>query len=261
MTLTSDAITTVENLLQSGRKNDAITFLRVTSKLSSREAKTLAQMITEALQQQSSSRPAPYVATEMDGPLMAEAARLLLDKKDITSAIRYIREHRRITISDCVDLLKDTRDQYEQQYNLRSKKSIPFLGVGRLILVPLFIGITLLSIASYTYIQQQKIVRNSQRVTGRVVEMDVAYRAGAAPIIEYNWNGEVRTHQSAIHAYPSPYYIDEEVSLLVNRENPEQVIIDTFTDRWSTFAILTLLGSGFLLAFAAVSFINTRPLS
>lgn len=259
MTLTSEAITNVEKLLQSGRKKDAITFLKETSKLSSREAKTVAKMVEEALQQHSSSRPSPYVATEMDRPLMAEAARFLLDKKDIIAAIRYIREHRQIAMSDCVNLLHETRDQYQPQYNRRGNRPIPFLGVGALILVPLSIGIILLLFASYTYLQQRKIVRNSQRVIGKVVEMDVAYRVGAAPIIEYNWNGQIRTHQSAIHSYPSPYYINEEVSLLVNRGNPEQVIIDTFTDRWSTFTILTLLGSGFLLASTVVSFINTRP--
>ena len=63
-----------------------------------------------------------------------------------------------------------------------------------------------------------------------------------APVIEYEWKGKLRSHESHTYSSPPDYKVGEAVSLFVNREDTGDVIIDTFADRYALIVGLGFIG-------------------
>ncbi|HEX5167615.1 MAG TPA: DUF3592 domain-containing protein [Cyclobacteriaceae bacterium] len=99
-------------------------------------------------------------------------------------------------------------------------------------------------------------------MTGKVISLEPNNDSDGtdtyAPVVSYFWKEEERTYRSTTYSYPPAYDIGEEVELFVNRDEPEKVYLNTFSDRWLTVAILAGIG-GFFLFFAMIlSFIGRK---
>lgn len=134
----------------------------------------------------------------------------------------------------------------------------PFLGFGWIICIPLLIGVVFSSIAGYLLFKQSQFIKNSNQVSGKVVDLHYQHKGGTAPIISYQWQGQSFTYQSDIHSKEQSYFINEIVPLYVNLANPEDVLIDTFTDRWLVLTVLGAIGSCAIFSTCFVVWYNMR---
>ncbi|HEX8039531.1 MAG TPA: DUF3592 domain-containing protein [Chryseosolibacter sp.] len=120
------------------------------------------------------------------------------------------------------------------------------------IIVYVFAGIGLLfiGVAALLYYQQSGLIRKSDPAKGKVVRLRTGNGSGSAPVVEYEWRGNKYTYTSATYSSPPAYTIGELVPIYVNRDDPGDIIIDTFLDRY--FLITIFGGMGFL--FVAIGY-------
>src|SRR5690606_29541496 len=109
-----------------------------------------------------------------------------------------------------------------------------------------------LGVAAITYYMTNQSIEDSELVMGKVVEMTPynAYDPGEgsyAPVVAYTWQGEEREYKSSFFNKPPAYVVGQEVELFVNRENPEEVTINSFADRWLVVTIMGTVGGLFLI--------------
>jgi hypothetical protein len=120
-----------------------------------------------------------------------------------------------------------------------------------------FFGIPALLIAIGVYVYYDYQIDKSIIVTGTVVEVK-PYRGyndpiEYIPVIDYTVDGKTYSMKAPIHSSTPEFEEGERVDLFVNREDPESVIIDTFTQRW---LIITVIGSvGLIFTMMMVAFI------
>ena len=119
-----------------------------------------------------------------------------------------------------------------------------------------FFGIPLLLAASGIFIYQLYFISNSTQVIGTVVvseepnDASTQYRS----VISYPINGKTYSTQSTVTSSVPQYYVNDPVPLFVNNENPNDVLIDNFLERWM---ILTIIGSlGFLFTLLMIVFLR-----
>ncbi|HRJ28382.1 MAG TPA: DUF3592 domain-containing protein [Cyclobacteriaceae bacterium] len=84
-------------------------------------------------------------------------------------------------------------------------------------------------------------------ITGTVVAFKENESGSQAPVVEYTWNNEVKRYESSMYASPPDYLLGEEVRLLVNPENPDVAIIDSFSERYMLSTMFAGFGTFFLV--------------
>jgi hypothetical protein len=113
-------------------------------------------------------------------------------------------------------------------------------GIGIFLIIVSFV---LLAAAGIVYLIQSQSISNSDRVEGVVAEMRSGDAEAAAPVVEYEWKGKKRTYESTFYSSPPDYQVGQHVFLFVNREDPDDVTIDTFIDRWALIVGLAVPGA------------------
>ena len=83
----------------------------------------------------------------------------------------------------------------------------------------------------------------------QVVALESNDGDGFAPIIEYEWEGKSYRYTPTTRTNPSAYNVGEAVGIYIDRKNPSEPLIDSFTDRWLGITIVG--GIAFLFAFFA----------
>lgn len=123
---------------------------------------------------------------------------------------------------------------------------------------------TLITLACYAfavimYFYYNHFISEEATVTGMVIDLEINSEGASAPIVEYDWNGETKLYKSAMHAAPPDYAPGDSVTLYVNPENPDEAIIDSFTERYLFSVIFAGVGT-FFLFFAIAMFVIARKL-
>lgn len=112
-----------------------------------------------------------------------------------------------------------------------------------------FIGIPPLLIAVGVYLYTDIQISESEITTGTVVELR-PYRNDYnsydyTPIIRYEVRGKEYTMEAPVYSDTPEFAEGEQVPLLVHKENPDLVIIDTFTQRWFMIILIGSIGAFF----------------
>jgi Protein of unknown function (DUF3592) len=107
------------------------------------------------------------------------------------------------------------------------------------------IGILLFGLAAYFFIEKTNQMANSHLITGIVVGFIVD--DGAAPIIDYEIEGVFYQYTSNVYASPPGYEINETVEIYVNNDDPNDIIINSFGNKWLAVTILGIFGSVMVL--------------
>lgn len=102
------------------------------------------------------------------------------------------------------------------------------------------IGAAMLSVIIYLYISHQNFLQRAVPAIGVVVS------SPHQPVIDYEYNGEMYSYYSSVSSNPPSYEMGEQVEVFVNPDNPNDVIVNTFTERWF---VITLVGGMGLLFF------------
>ena len=118
----------------------------------------------------------------------------------------------------------------------------PALVVGRV-----FTGIGVISLVLVVVLlwQDKKEVRRSTKVTGTVSSLDYNPSGTAAPVIGYRINGKKHYYHGKIWSSPPGFEVGEEVELLVREGKPDQVIINSFFERYFFITLLSFFAMVF----------------
>jgi len=137
------------------------------------------------------------------------------------------------------DTLSNT---YSDEDKPRSNKTAAFVVMG--------VGFLMWGLALYFYVDKDSQLANSNLATGVVVDYVVG--EGLAPVIAYEIEGTQYRHTSNIYSTPAPYELDETVEIYISKDNPNSVIINSFSNKWLIATIFASFGLvldliGFLL--------------
>ncbi|ELR72923.1 hypothetical protein C900_00884 [Fulvivirga imtechensis AK7] len=102
------------------------------------------------------------------------------------------------------------------------------------------IGAIMLSLIIYLFISHQKFLETAEPAIGVVVSNP------SQPVIDYEYKGQMYSYYSTVSSNPPSYELGEQVEVFVNPDNPTDVIVNTFTERWF---VITLIGGMGLLFF------------
>lgn len=158
-------------------------------------------------------------------------------------AIKYLRDNFGLSLKDSkrlAELIDEdiADDEYlgtPPVFNRAGSKAGSSIG-----LIFGIIGAIMLSIITYLFISHQNFLKTAVSVPGVVVS------SPSQPVIDYEYNGEMYSYYSAVTSNPPSYEMGEQVEVFVNPNNPNDVIVNTFTERWF---VITLIGGMGLLFF------------
>ncbi len=180
-----------------------------------------------------------------------EVRKLLIEDKKIL-AIKYLNENFGLGLEDAKKMAEMIEDDIIKDASVASleARSGEFLKnkmgciVGRIFSI---VGFILLAIATIVFFNDQNTVNNGVLVTGTVISNP------SQPVIEYEIDGQTYTHQSSVTSTPPSYVLGEEVSIYVDVDDPTDILIDTFSDRWLIVTILGVMGAIFFVVGIGVS--------
>ncbi len=262
MSITAEARQEVESLLQRGQKVKAVKYLCDTFNVSLQEAKALVEAV-EAERKPKLAPQAQYQnddssSTLLSGSLKDEVVSLLLANKKI-EAVRRVKDELNTGLKEALQLVEEVDRNTNPNYRSVSiRKGCLGGGFALGALVFGFVGLVFVAIAGASYYFQQQTIENSEKITGVVTDFHYGSKNGSSPIITYEWNGEKRQYHSNTYSSPPAYDLHEEVTMFVNRDNPDDVVVDTFSDRWFLIIIFGGMGSVFVLICVLFFFVGRK---
>lgn len=122
------------------------------------------------------------------------------------------------------------------------------------------LGILLLIIGLSILIYNYVLYRNAVRVDGKIIDYDIYHGTddqghevdSYQPIVEYEFKGKTYFYISILSSSTRNYELNETVSLLVDLDDPDKAIINTFRERWSNPISFIAFGIGSLLLALAI---------
>lgn len=93
--------------------------------------------------------------------------------------------------------------------------------------------------------QDQKTARNSSKVIGTVSSLDYSSSGTAAPVIGFRFNGKKHFYHGTVWTSPPSFDVGEEVELLVNNNRPDDVIVNSFFERYFMISLVAFLATVF----------------
>jgi hypothetical protein len=80
----------------------------------------------------------------------------------------------------------------------------------------------------------------------------------ARPVISYNWEGRELTYAGNAYTNPPAFERGERVELYVNPNEPEDVWVNSFSERWLAMTIVGGIGVVFLGFLALFHYVSER---
>lgn len=128
------------------------------------------------------------------------------------------------------------------------------INVGRLV-GGIFMGVgsILLAVVAWISVSNYKFAQRAIPVTGTVINYnnyesrndDGRHTTMYTPTYQYDFNGKTYTYISSTSSSSREYEINEKVNVLVDPDQPEEVLIDSFWDRWFVVVLLGFMGTLF----------------
>jgi hypothetical protein len=183
----------------------------------------------------------------------------LLKTGQRNKAVQYLSEQLAVRGEDAETLVAavefEIATEGQQQDQTVEKAGNFILGCGSIVFRIFGVGFALCSFAcilAAIVIYWVFNIPNSVSVEGTVTEFQTN-DTGTTPVIEFIWQGETKIHKSQTYSEPNPYSLGQPVDLLVNQENPDEAVINSFDERWMAISVLS--GTGlFMLLLTSVFF-------
>ncbi|MEX1241285.1 MAG: DUF3592 domain-containing protein [Cyclobacteriaceae bacterium] len=238
----------VEKLLRAGERPRAIQYLQETFNISFEDAGNLVAALERetGITPDKVGAPVAPIATTIDGPLKTDVSELLKSGRKL-QAVQVVRSNLHVGLREALLLVEEVAREVNPNYvsfNATGCIQLVAKGLGIFLMV---VSIFFLAAAAIIYFFQSQSISKSDRVTGLVTEMKSMDTGESAPVVEYEWKGNKRSYQSTYYSSPPDYEVGQTVPLFVNREDPEEVTLDTFTDRWALIVGLAVPGAFLLL--------------
>ncbi len=126
-------------------------------------------------------------------------------------------------------------------------------GSGCIVLVltgfKIFFGLItfmMLAVAIGIYIYTNRFAGDAHQVEGTVVSFRLDDTNASAPVVEYRWRDSLRVYESTMYSTPPAYTKGEIITLLINPDDTEEILIDSFTERYLIPVVFGSIGVFFL---------------
>lgn len=196
-------------------------------------------------------------------PIQKEHAASLIRRGDKLEAVRYLQQTLEIDATRALLLAEkleveeeedtpELRQQFEQARQEMSKSK--GVNKGRTVgIIFMCLGIPMLAFGFYLFYDNYQFAKRAIPVIGHVVDYDSYYSTDSdgggstmfTPIYEYTYNGNRKTYVGTVSSSSRTYDIGEEVEILVDQDDSDHVLVNTFWDRYFAVVILGFLGSLF----------------
>jgi len=195
----------------------------------------------------------------------------LIEMGEKLEAVRYFQEVLNIDAEQALLLAEKLEQEVEaspamqelSQKHEEMKRSGAH--VGRLVgLIFMSIGMVMLVVVFYLLYTHQQFEKNALTVKGTVVEFQ-SYESRNknsssttmyTPVFEYEFKGKKYTYVSTSSSNIKEYEVGERLDILVDPENPSEVLVNSFMEKWFLPILLGFMGALFTglgyLAFAVL---------
>jgi len=242
MSITQEAREEVERLIRQGNKLQAIKYLHDTFSISLADAKLLVDTLASELGLSHSNTTESIPFTGLHGEDRMTVQQLLQSGNKI-EAIKFVQGKFKLGLKESMTQVEIIQQEIDPTFR-PSKRNGCAVGLFRVFgFLFAFVGIVLLGFAAIVYGLDASIVKDENKTEGVVIEL--TGDDTMAPIIAYNWKGQSLTYKSTLYSNPPDFVLHERVALYVNPEKPEEVIVDTFSERWLGIVILAVIGGVF----------------
>ena len=102
------------------------------------------------------------------------------------------------------------------------------------------VGLIMWGLAVFFYVEKDAQLKNSYLATGIVV--DYIFNEGAAPVISYEVDGTPYQFTSSLYSSPPAFELNETVEIYVNKDDPSDIIINSFVNKWLIVTIFATFG-------------------
>jgi Protein of unknown function (DUF3592) len=196
-------------------------------------------------------------------PEQKEHAIELIQMGDKLEAVRYLQEVLAINAENALLLtekLEQEVDAEDEQVindlkaqHLEAQKNP--VDVGRLVGgIFMVVGCIMLAIAAWIGVSNYKFAQRAIPIKGIVLNYssyesksdDGRYTTMYTPTYQYQFEGKTYTYTSSTSSSSQEYDVNEAVDVLVDPQEPSEVLIDSFWERW--FVVILLGGMGTLFA-------------
>jgi hypothetical protein len=178
-------------------------------------------------------------------------------------AVRYLQDVLKVNPEHALQLAeKLDEEEYNEKDDLRQKfnelkvkmENPPSAKFPRTIgLIFMGIGIIMLTIAIYLVYSDYQFTEKAISVTGEVLSYDSYYSSDSdgggstmyTPTFSYSYNGKEYTYTSSTSSSSPDFKIGEAAEILVDPDNPSNVLVNSFWERYLISVILGFLGAMF----------------
>lgn len=193
-----------------------------------------------------------------------EQALHLLRMGEKLEAVRYLQDVLKVNPEQALQLAEKLDEEEEKNENndlrkrfneLKAKmESPPSAKLPRTVGL-IFMGIGIIMLASVVYLMytDYHFTKKAASVTGEVLSYDSYYSSDSdgggstmyTPTFSYSYNGKEYTFTSSTSSSSPEFKIGEAVEILVDPDDPNNVLVNSFWERYLISVILGFLGAMF----------------
>ena len=195
-------------------------------------------------------------------PEQKEHAIELIAMGDTLEAVRYFQQVLNIDAEQALALAEKLKEEvdaedsvdmkeFEQQHEKLKESGA---NVGRIVgTIFMSVGMVMLAVVFYLIYSHQQFEKSAKVVKATMT----AYQSYESrddngntttmftPVFEYEFKGKAYTHVSTTSSSSKDYEIGEKIDVLVNPDDPQDVLINSFMGKWFLPLLLGIMGALF----------------
>ncbi len=181
----------------------------------------------------------------------------LIESGEKLEAVRYFQQVLAIDAEHALTLTEKLEYEIEHSQPIENDLKKQFqptrIHVGKLVgAIFMSIGIVLVSITAYLIYSNQKFEVRAQPVKGKVIDYrshisshDNGSTMLYSPVFSYEFNGKTFTYFSTTSSSDKDYTVGEVIEILVDPDDPENVLVNSFMEKWFLSVLLGCMGTAF----------------
>jgi len=89
--------------------------------------------------------------------------------------------------------------------------------------------------------------QNGAEATGKVISLEWNDTGGAVPVLQYEWEGQLKEAKGTVYYTPPQYEVGEQIPILINPVNPDEIILNNYSERYEFTVLFGAVGAVFLI--------------
>ena len=194
-------------------------------------------------------------------PEQQEHAEELIRMGEKLQAVRFFQDTLGITADQALVLAEKLEQEIESsplldEFNALQEEASrkPGINVGRLVgTIFMSLGGIMLAVVAYLIVSNYNFAQRAIPIKGKVIKFDSYISTDDEgrsttmfrPTFEYTYAGKTNTYPSSTSSSSPGYEINDMVDVLVDPDEPEEILIDSFWERWFLPVLLGVMGTMF----------------